>query len=125
MRVSVSKQQTKDFVPDVGDNLEQGASEQWVIVLRAPSKFHLSSVGFTTQLHNGVASQSFDQRAYYEAFVVRHRNAPDIEIDGGKTRRLRTGDLFEFDTFIEVVNDLGVVCQDLVRPDEEDEVKNS
>lgn len=125
MKLTVSKQQTKDFAPDIGDNLELPASEQWVMVLRAPSKFHLSAVGFTTQLVNGVATQAFDQRSYYEAFIVRHRNPPDIEVDGKKTRRLQTGDLFEFDAFIEVVNELGVMCQDLVRPDEEDETKNS
>lgn len=100
MKVSVARNPLNTVVPDFAGNLELPEAEQWQIVLRQPAKYKAS---LTTMIVGGEVVSKFDTADFVESWVVRHVNPPDIEIDGKITRPLRTSDLFDFDEFDPVV----------------------
>ena len=123
--ISIDREQPREFYPDIGGNLELPASERWCILLRKPSTFELQQVGISMEVVSGATRQVFDMQAYYSAFVVRHRNAFNIEIDGGKARRLNTGDLFDYDQFKDVVAELANLCSTMAADAREEEAEKA
>ncbi|GAF78883.1 unnamed protein product [marine sediment metagenome] len=125
MKLKVGRADIRRYYPDIGNNLDVPESERWCIVLRKPPKFRMATIGFTTEVRGGVAHQNFDQRAYYEEFIVRHENAPDLDIEG-KVRKLRAADLFEFDSLIPVIDGIAEIIAELIRAadKEEQDTKN-
>lgn len=117
MQFDVAQSGKVEVVVDLGDNLEQPDSQQWKIVLRKPAKY---KTRMTTMVVGGEVVSRFDTGDFIDGYVVRHINAPDIAVDGGKGRKLRTADLFSFETFEPVVEQLTEVINEMNSGEETD-----